>query len=287
MKNILRYAIAAAVPAVVAVGCRKAEEPPVTDVVVAAVDSLPAEPDSEHWSRAPELAVNLLLQDQVDPRLLAPSTDELRVRALTDGSRVAFRLEWTDATKDDLATSASFTDACAVQLPAVVAPDVPSPQMGEKGRPVRITFWSAGWQAALEGRGGSLNDLYPNASIDHYPFEAPSLEPGSAEQKAMAQRYAPAAALGNMMAGPHGRAVQDLVAEGPGTLATAESTGSEGRGERSEDGWSVVISRPLPRGFGSAVPAQVAFAVWEGSQGEVGARKMRTGWIALVSPEKP
>ena len=33
--------------------------------------------------------------------------------------------------------------------------------------------------------------------------------------------------------------------------------------------------------------SQVAFAVWEGGQAEVGAPKMRTGWIALAMFRKP
>jgi hypothetical protein len=159
--------------------------------------------------------------------------------------------------------------------------------MGESGRPVQITYWSAAWQAAVDGRGDSLKDLYPNATVDHYPFEAPSLDPGSAEQKAMAARYAPARALGNVLAGPWEKPVQDLIAEGPGTLAATASTASDGRGQRSVGGWTVVITRLLPEGFETAAPGQVAFAVWEGSHGEVGARKMRTGWITLTKLEKP
>jgi len=31
----------------------------------------------------------------------------------------------------------------------------------------------------------------------------------------------------------------------------------------------------------SAKGAQVAFAVWNGGAGEVGARKMRTGWVPM------
>jgi DMSO reductase family type II enzyme heme b subunit len=89
------------------------------------------------------------------------------------------------------------------------------------------------------------------------------------------------------MAGPREKPVQDLIAEGPGTLTAASSTTSDGRGERSEDGWTVVITRLLPEGFDTAAPAQVAFAVWEGSQEEVGARKMRTPWITLTKLEKP
>ena len=76
--------------------------------------------------------------------------------------------------------------------------------------------------------------------------------------------------------------VEDMVAEGPGTLAPAAAVTSKGGGQRTKDGWSVVIQRKLPAGLAPRVRTQVAFAVWEGSQHEAGARKMRTGWIPLV-----
>jgi hypothetical protein len=43
-----------------------------------------------------------------------------------------------------------------------------------------------------------------------------------------------------------------------------------------------VITRPMPAGFSTANPSQIAFAVWEGSRTETGARKMRTGWVPLI-----
>jgi hypothetical protein len=49
----------------------------------------------------------------------------------------------------------------------------------------------------------------------------------------------------------------------------------------------VIIVRPLPGGLTPAVRSQVAFAVWEGSKDEAGARKMRTGWIPLALKAVP
>lgn len=281
--------VAALIPVVG--GCRRAEPPPVTNVIVARVDALPGDPSQEAWDAAPEFVAPLILQDVVDPRLMEPSTSELRVRGLTDGSRLAFRLEWPDPTCNDAETPDTFSDACAIQLPAKIDPTIPAPQMGEAGLPVHITYWNADWQAKVDGRGDSLQDLYPNATVDHYPFEAASLEPGSPEQQAMAVRYAPARALGNVYpnnGGPPQSPVQDLVAEGPGTLRSAEDGESDGSGRRIEGGWAVVLSRPLPDGLRDPkAQTQVAFAVWEGTHRETGSRKMRTGWIALSQQEKP
>jgi hypothetical protein len=210
------------------------------------------------------------------------STSEVRVRAVTDGSAIGFRLQWLDPRNDDMPGPGLSVDSCAVQVPKTIAQEPPSPQMGEANRPVEVTLWRADWQAWVSGRGGTIRDLYPNASIDHYPFQAQPLETGSAEQKAMAMRYAPARALGNHRNGPRESPVEDMVAEGPGTLRPEAGIDSRGKGARTKEGWSVVLSRRLPAGLASGARTQVAFAVWEGSQGETGSRKMRTGWIPLL-----
>jgi DMSO reductase family type II enzyme heme b subunit len=97
----------------------------------------------------------------------------------------------------------------------------------------------------------------------------------------MALRYAPARGLGNAMAGPREAPVEDLIAEGPGTLSRGPSTGSAARGRRTETGWAVVISRRTPAGLVAGARSQVAFAVWEGTHQEAGSKKMRTGWIPM------
>jgi hypothetical protein len=152
---------------------------------------------------------------------------------------------------------------------------------------VDIVYWRADWQEALLGKRDSLRDLAPNASIDHYPFEARPLEPGSEAQKEMALRYAPAAAAGNLRGGNRKSAVESLVAEGPGTLSPGPDNGARGNGFRTADGWSVMLSRRIPDGLSATTRSQIAFAVWEGSHQEVGARKMRTGWIPLSIKEAP
>ncbi len=265
--------------------CQKAPPPSTAEVVVVSRATLPSDPGDPAWNDAPLHVAPLILQDLVEPRLLTPSTAEVRVRAMSDGTRIALRLDWTDPTKDDRPGPARFSDACAVQFPATVAADVPAPQMGEKGRPVQITFWRASWQAMVDGREDTIQELYPGATVDHYPFQAPSLEQGSPAQREMEARYSPARALGNRMAGPREKPVEDLVAEGPGTLAPA-AAGSEGRGRRTESGWSVLIARRLPEGLAPGKRSQVAFAVWQGSQQEAGSRKMRTGWIPIVVEAK-
>jgi DMSO reductase family type II enzyme heme b subunit len=255
------------------------------EVIALRIAALPERPDDPAWNAAPEHIAKLLLQDLVEPRLMTPSTPEVRVRALANASHIAFRLEWVDAEANDLPGAGRFPDGCAVQLPQKNEVTVPDPQMGMTGRGVHITYWRADWQASVNGRGDSITELYPHATVDHYPFTSPSLEHGSDAQSQMARRYAPADAVDNRRGGPRTTAVEDLVAEGPGTISRAPSLISRGLGDRTAQGWAVVIVRPIPDGLTPAARTQVAFAVWEGSAQEAGARKMRSGWVGLALRE--
>lgn len=263
--------------------CGKGGPPPSPGEVLAVRRAaVPADPAAPEWKKAPLHTAALLLQDIVEPRLMTASTKTVDVQAITDGTRIAFRIAWLDSSANDLPGASRFSDGCAVQLPAALAADMPAPQMGEAGRAVEIAYWKAAWQAVVNGRPDSIQALYPGAAVDHYPFQAPTLAAGSPEREAMAARYAPARALGNTMAGPRARPVEDLIAEGPGTLYPAPEARSDGRGARTKTGWAVVISRPLPAALAAAGRTQAAFAVWEGGREEVGARKMRTGWVPLA-----
>lgn len=264
--------------------CRRAPAP-TPEVVALRLAALPEDPGAEAWRNAPEHVAPLLLQDLVEPRLMKASTPDVRVRAITDGARIAFRLEWIDAESDDAPGPGKFLDGCAVQVPQKADIVVPNPQMGQAGRGVHITFWRADWQASVDGRPDSISALYPNAAVDHYPFDAPALGKGSDAQAQMARRYAPADAVGNRRAGPRATPVEDLIAEGPGTITAASATTSRGRGVRTPTGWAVVIVRPMPDGLSTASRTQVAFAVWQGSAQESGARKMRSAWIGLAMRE--
>lgn len=264
-----------------AAACKKTQVP-TPEVNVAQVKEITLDPNAPVWEAVSLHASKMILQDLVEPRLMEPSTSEVQVKAITNGTEIAFRLEWLDESQSDMPGPRHFIDGCAVQLPAKIDPNVPAPQMGEVGKNVEISFWRADWQAIVEGRADNINAIYPNASIDHYPSEAKPLEGDPQAQNEAALRYAPARALGNRRAGPRDQPVEDLIAEGPSTLSPAPNAISKGKGVRTAKGWSVVISRPVPAGFSTALPSQIAFAIWEGSHTEVGARKMRTGWVPLI-----
>lgn len=261
--------------------CRRVQTP-TPEVNVVQAKEITLDPNAAVWDAVSLHVSKMILQDLVEPRLLEPSTPEVQVKAISNGTEIAFRLEWIDETQNDLPEPNHFIDGCAVQLPAKVEVNVPAPQMGEVGKTVEISYWRADWQAIIEGRADNINSFYPNASVDHYPSEAKPLETNPQAQSETALRYAPARALGNRRSGPRDQPVEDLIAEGPGTLSPAPNAVSKGKGVRTAKGWAVVITRPMPAGFSTANPSQIAFAVWEGAHTEVGARKMRTGWVPLI-----
>jgi DMSO reductase family type II enzyme heme b subunit len=249
--------------------------------------------DSAVWRGAPEHPARLMVQDVTEPRLTEPGVDLVRVRAAHDGTTVAFRLEWNDRTEDLVPDGGRASDAVAIQFPLVSGADVPDPAMGQPGKGVRIWYWRAAWQdderRAAAGEGDRLATLHPNASIDHYPFDAAPLQPGSPVAAEMATRYAPARAAANPITvrPSGGGAVQVLEAEGFGNTDPAAAQAGSAVGRWRDGRWTAVITRPIDAGADLAPlkPGErtyVALAVWDGSARHTGSRKMRSGWIPLV-----
>lgn len=278
----MRFFLPVVILSLLFVGSCRRTQVPTPEVNVVQAKEITLDPNAAVWDAVSLHVSKMILQDLVEPRLLEPSTPEVQVKAITNGTEIAFRLEWIDETQNDLPEPNHFIDGCAVQLPAKIETNVPAPQMGEVGKTVEISYWRADWQAIIEGRADSITSIYPNASIDHYPSEAKPLENNPQALSEAAMRYAPARALGNRRSGPRDQPVEDMIAEGPGTLSPAPNAVSKGKGVRTAKGWAVVMTRPLPTGFSVSAPSQIAFAVWEGARTEVGARKMRTGWVPLI-----
>lgn len=265
-------------------GCgeRAAPRPTATEVTAKRVIDLPSkDPLDPRWATSPELMTKLLLQDQAPPKLDQPGVEALKVRALHDGKNVAFRLEWTDDSADELVAAARFGDMVAIQLPLQAGADVPDGAMGQLGRPVRITLWRASRQHQLRTGLDPIAALYPNAVIDHYPVDA-----AGPHAAAMGLLYAPARANDNPVAMARTSPTEDLIAEGFGSLSPAPTQVSDGIGAHEGKTWRVVITRPLDAKEGEAlrpgVRTYAAFAVWQGAAGNVGSRKMRSAWVPLA-----
>jgi hypothetical protein len=150
--------------------------------------------------------------------------------------------------------------------------------MGNAGGRVQILQWRADWQTDVERGPITLAELYPHAYGSDFHVED-HVSKADAEPYRFSARQA--------MGAGHESAVQDLMAEGFGSLTPRPRQTARGKGTHDGAGWQVVITRPQAGdGDSSAALApgtktQLAVAVWDGEKGEAGARKGWAGWIPL------
>lgn len=236
--------------------------------------------DRGAFAGAPAFTVALLPQVATTPRNPAPATAELDVRAVRNDDHASFLLEWNDDSADVRATIDSFGDMIAVELPVALGPP-PAPFMGSKGGRVQILQWRADWQTDVDKGAVTMRELYPHAYAADFHHED-HLPP------AEAAAYRGPAALGNPMSDrQRTSSVQDLMAEGFGSLTPRPTQAALGAASHDGKRWHVVITRPLaPHGEAAANLApgtrtHVSFAVWNGSHREVGARKAWAAWVPL------
>jgi DMSO reductase family type II enzyme heme b subunit len=241
-------------------------------------------PDDAVWRNAPEMSVSLLTQDLTDPKLAETTLPAISVKAVSDKRSVAFRIEWEDATLDTIDEDKRFADAVAIQLPPGPGGTIPDPTMGQADKPVHIHLWKASYEGAAALNDWSLRQTHPNATVDHYPFEA--AKGGDSEK--LTRQYTIALAAGNQIVRDRRGSVDDLIAHGFGTLTFLPIQASKGWSQWKDGRWAVVISRPLaepswPGGEGlmAGQTTFVAFAVWDGGGDQAGSRKMRSIWVPL------
>ncbi|MCX8104025.1 MAG: ethylbenzene dehydrogenase-related protein, partial [Candidatus Bipolaricaulota bacterium] len=195
-----------------------------------------------------------------------------------NGRLIAFLLEWADPTKDqELAQTDKFGDGVAVQFP--VDPKAnPSPFMGDARNAVNIWQWQAAWQRDIdEGGLADVDRTYPP-----YASEVPyGIYVGRDVGNWRSQR-------------DHKTPVENLIAQGFGTLTHQELQHVLGKGVWENGRWRVVFVRALHTGlagdasFEAGQKNLVNFAVWDGSSGESGARKsVSLNWHELTLEALP
>ncbi len=145
------------------------------------------DPGSDDWRHADPIIVPLQPQQIAQPFLQEATVHELVVRALHNGTDLAFLLAWDDADRDDLDGIGVFHDGVAVQLPAQ-AGATPPITMGGPGAPVHVLQWRATWQRDLAGKTG-VDQIYPRVVHDVMPDDILSA--------ADALAYWPGRAVGN------------------------------------------------------------------------------------------
>lgn len=244
------------------------------------VSSVATEPDAPAWEKAGEFEIPMR---QLWGRENA--VGRVRVAVATDGKKVAIRMRWADATLDvRTLRPEEFRDAAAVQF-SLAGPDVTF-AMGERGKPVAIWHWKADWQRDIAGR-EDVETAEPALVVDLYPFARGK---GTADQD---PAYLTGLAAGNAFSKLGRKSpVENLVAAGVGSLTPLPSSSQNvaGKGVWAANEWKVVFVRSLePAGEGDArlfdgVP--IAFAVWNGSEGDRNGIKAFSTWYRLGLPPR-
>jgi mono/diheme cytochrome c family protein len=249
--------------------------------------SLTTDPRASVWARVPAqwIALTPLFWSQ-------QRVDGLMVQVAHDGSQVAMRLVYEDATADTSQLDQSaFSDGAAIQIAAAENP--PFLAMGQKGRPVELWYWRASYQAAQETSGDltglgarTINDI--DMSLTEPPIgshSSRSQHPVIAHQPLFITGWG----AGNPVSDPKRPSVETLTAAG---FSTATGRGpahspAQGRGRHDRGYWEVVILRPL-QVEGDLLPLPVgksfsaAFAVWNGAAKDRNGQKQFSIWHQIV-----
>jgi len=275
-------------------GVRRADSPPAAAPGVLRarkVAQLPdLDPTAGAWEGVPATEVALLPQTIAMPTL-DTATGRVIVQSMTDGKEIAWRLIWADPAADMNVDADRFTDAVAMQFP--LTPNAAF-TMGVRGMKVQIVHWKAIWQKDIDERFQDVQDLHPNYWTDFYWFAEPvsTVEPGRVRYRvpeSFADERSHAWFPGHAAGNPHSvfhreTPVEELVAEGFGTLTHQPDSVTTGRGVWRDGHWFVVFRRPLTTQdkldyqFSRGATHQFAVAVWEGGAGHVGARKQWSAW---------
>jgi hypothetical protein len=206
---------------------------------------------------------------------------------MNNGTWIAFLLEWSDST-DSTKTlrTEQFRDAVAVSFP--VTDDITFIAMGGPNTPVSIAQWKADWQKDIDIGYQDREDEFPNMAVDFYPH-AKDNATGVVPTEDINKEFVPGLAADNPLSKlVKLTPIEELVAEGFGTLTTQTHQDSIGKGIWKNGVWQVVIARPMmtpdmsdPQ-FEPGKKTDIAFAVWDGDNNEVGARKSLSLWNTLL-----
>jgi len=239
-----------------------------------------ADPNAALWNELPAQTVTLAPQKTIRPALIDATIPSVTFKAVHNGQWLAVRLTWDDTSRDVLATKPDqFSDGVAVQLP--VKQTSADACMGALNQMVNIWHWKGNWQEDVDQGFRDVTHAYPNFWADYYPFVT-GKPPFTIQdfKPADARAYIVAWEVGNPVADPeHATPMEELNAIGNGTANSQGRQDVVGRGVWKDGKWSVVFSRPLitPDSNDAQLTAgqttSVAFAVWNGSNKEVAARK--------------
>lgn len=228
---------------------------------------LPDSPDNRLWDLPSATTIPLAPQVVTTPRLYEHSIKEISVKALHNGTEIAFLLEWADETKDVMVDMDKFTDAVALQFPSSKAQGKPHFAMGDNDNYVNIWHWKAVWQEKNSNR-----RIY--ATVDDFFGGVLAENPVSIQKTP----------------------IESIMASGYGSVTSMKPVDSAIRGSGEHHGkvWKVIFTRGLQNNhayeanFREGELTPVAFAAWDGHNGELGGKKSVSTWyyVGLESAKK-
>jgi mono/diheme cytochrome c family protein len=238
------------------------------------VEALPGDPIDPSWDSHDPVRVPL------SPLWPEPNqVYAVAVSAVTDGRKLAVLLQWRDELPQTSAIRVQdFQDGATLQFS--LTRNYGFLGMGDIQNPVNLWSWKAGWQAEVEGRGSDEHTVYNSMHVDTY------FQPE--------RQFNTARAAGNVISQPHKSSVEDANARGFGSFTSqpANQQNVSGRGLWHDGFWNVLFTRDLtseePQDvrFSGNRPVPVAFAVWNGEQGDRNGRKLVSNWYQLVFESK-
>ena len=219
---------------------------------------LPTAPEDAAWAKVSPMTLPLSGQVITRPVWPEPTARALTVRALHNGTEIAFLLEWQDNTKNDRLTPGTFRDGVAIGLPLGDAPAFFC--MGQLDHYINIWHWKADWQSDIDRRAARTSE---KAREGVRTFEVIPRRVSS---------------------------VEDLIGGGFSTLTTKEKQGRvQGKAAWKDGVWHVVMRRPLvseeQENEAKLIPGRVqtvSFAVWNGENKERNGQKAVAPWFQLV-----
>ncbi len=199
------------------------------------------------------------------------------ISAVSDGKKLAVLLQWRDELPQTSAIRVQdFQDGAALQFS--LSGKYAFLGMGDKENPVNLWSWKAGWQAEA-GPTPDMDSVYHSMHTDAWTFT----------------NYNTAVNAGNVISQPHRSPVEDANAAGFGSFKSQplKQQNVQGKGVWHDGFWNVVFIRELRSRdvddvkFAEGKPVPVAFAIWNGEQGDRNGRKMVSNWYQLIFEGRP
>lgn len=244
--------------------------------------------DSADWNNAPAYTVMTLPQQDEWPKLDEGTVSEVEVRAMTDGNYIDWRLEWQISKPSTRVDSTVFSDAAAIQLPMTADA---SYMMGDVNQPVYLVYWRAQWQEDIERGFPEVANYYPNYWTDLYWSTKAAyniLSIPELIEDSLGRQYFIAHEAGNPFSViDRNSPIQELIAEGFGSLSPIPETMAMGNAVWSDGTWKLVIRMPIDEKhpihdvMNNEDMSMFSIAIWDGNAQNVGGRKNHSVWIPM------